>query len=141
MNTRYILKIVDFALQVLSVLIPIAMAAVTDNGGYIYGIYFSLGSVQFSSCLLNRLFLGKQNRSKMRLFYEIILTSYTIAGLLFYVYSNNNGYNNQTGIYNVIGTLEIYSIYILALTSPFLGIWYGIISFTEIRKVSYNKEG
>ncbi len=141
MNTRYILKVVDFVLQVLSVLIPFAWAAATGKNIYMFYAYFSLGATQFLSCLLNRLLLSGRYRAGKRFLYEIILAAYTLIALFFMWYINYSRHDFGSDMHYNIHNAEVNFIGILAFSSPFLGIWYGIISFVEIGNVSEYKEG
>lgn len=141
MNTRYILKIVDFVLQVLSVLIPIVWAAATGKGIYFFAAYLSLGGTQFISCLLNRLFLATEFRAGKRCMYELILAGYTLIALFFYFHSVYGWRYVSSEMCYQVRVLQVDFVGVLGFTSPILGIWYGILSFVEIGNVKYNKEG
>ena len=133
MSTRYILKIVDFGLQVLSVLIPFVWSTVTGRWYYMFIAYLSLGVTQFLSCIVNRLLLPSTCRADQRTMYETILMLYTIVALLLFGLSLFIPYNHSSEFEYRMQNINEVSIFILIYTSPFLGIWYGILSFIEIR--------
>ncbi len=141
MSTRYILKIVDFGLQVLCVLIPFVSGVATGMWYYMVLTFPSLGTTQFLSCIVNRFFLSSKYRSSKRIIYETILISYTIVALLLFVFSLCIPYIHLTDYEWRMQNINRAFMYILLITSPFLGIGYGIISFVEIGNVKYNKEG
>ena len=71
MRTVLFWKRADVIVQLLAILIPIALAIIENNFGYIILIYFSAGVVQLISVIVNRSFLDKFLRKPGRLECEI----------------------------------------------------------------------
>jgi hypothetical protein len=122
MKTTLFLKQTDKAMQWLAFIIPVVVAAIYANDGYLYAIYFAVGAVQIISCLANKLYLDDSLRSPSRKAYEktllvIVVITLLLAGGMFITLAFGAGF------YLLLLTLY--------LGSPFLALWYGFITYVE----------
>ena len=120
MRTTLFFKRADVVLQLTALIIPIIIGFFGE-GWVLLVTYLTVGSAQLLSCLLNRLFLDKFLRHSNRTGYEIAIVFLIITfGLVF------NLPGVPTGLRSTFFGL-------LPLISPFLAVWYGYISYQELR--------
>ena len=110
-------KRIDFWLQITAIVAPIIGALVMMNLAVIFLIYFTLGAVQYLSCIFNRLFLHKKIRNTSRAAYEVILLSLTILGMIMWLIDNE--------VFLLLPLL-------LLFVSPLLALWYLHMTASEI---------
>ena len=119
MKTILHLKQGDLATQIIALGIPSILCFITQGFAAIMMAYFIVGGVQFLSCLLN-IALNNKLRNKSRRYYELTLLGIISIFVLSIVF------DPESGTLVAIGLLFI---------SPFLAIWYGYITYDEIRIV------
>lgn len=119
-------KTVDLILQAIVISYGLYTVYGSANAGlafdFIYG-YVSVGSVQVLSCLINRLILKKPFRSKTRIGYELLLMLVAIAAGISFSTSFDGFYM------------------FLLWFSPFMALWYLLITGAELRKVHNASSG
>lgn len=128
MKELLLLKRVDLLAQLLAIVIPIIMGVITLNGGYLFIIYFSLGTVQALSCIVNRIFLNKGYRNRGRDRYEILLLIIVVLGTLALL--DANGVNENGGYFALL------YLYFFVIAGFVLGIGYMVISIQELSFIS-----
>lgn len=110
-------KRIDYWLQIIAIVAPMIGALVMMNLAVIFLIYFTLGAVQYLSCIFNRLFLPEKIRNTSRTAYEVILLSLTLLGTIMWLIDNE-----------VFFLLPI----LLLFASPLLALWYLYMTASEI---------
>lgn len=119
------LKIVDVILQILALFAPIVIdtlpsvvsEARRDDG--LLWFYYTVGAVQFTSCVINRIFLQKGIRGQSRIGYEVLLGLITLLAI-------------GSRILPRYLCVEDILLFFLIFFSPIMAIWYFLLSINEV---------
>ena len=107
----------DLALQVTAAVLPLLAVFAAGAPALIFA-YFSVGGVQFFSCIANRVSLPKAARARSRTAYELMLLTICVTFLVFAALGFPEG-----NLAMCCGLL---------LVGPLMAIWYGSITNREI---------
>lgn len=126
-------KIADVVIQALAFLAPVVISAlppevshVSHSDGWMW-FYFAVGGVQFTSCVLNLIFLKRGMRGISRVGYEVLL------GLITFLAIATSAMPHGSDIGGVL-------LFFLVFVSPIMAVWYFILSIREVAIVkAYTK--
>ena len=125
-------KQADIFLQAAALAIPVAMAIVRGDTGFIGYAYFTVGGMQIGSAILTRIFLDNNLRDESRGGYERMLLVIAPVTLIIWVILLADVW--------FFGFWGLVYLFIMALITPFLAIWYAVITIYELRKIKYQKD-
>ena len=117
-------KQLDKWLQIAAFVMPLFTIIFWGFGAPIL-CYFTVGTVQLISCLINRFNLDKLIRHRSRTAYEITLLAVTMITVLFWLIRFVDGSEFDLMI-------TLFSIFLLFFI-PFMAVWYYLITESEIR--------
>ena len=129
MKTTLFFKQADLLLQGLAVMGPVIFAAGYHNIGLLAAGYFTLGGVQFISCLVNKRFLDADHKARGRMYYELCLFGVALLGLLCIILP-------------VMATGDAL-LYFLLFGTPLMAVWYTALSVMETRtihRIAYRRQ-
>ena len=124
-------KYADIAAQLLALLGPLVWGAIKADVSFAFLCYLTLGTVQITSCLLNKTFLPQTQRNKSRHNYEDLLLILFLALLVIGIFVTIVIFFSSLALgflLNVVG-------YILAILSAIMGLWYIWLSYKEIKNI------
>lgn len=132
MKRTLLLKQTDLAIQVTALIIPAIFALCYHTMDMLMGAYFSVGAVQFVSCIVNGIALDSALKNKTRRACEIVVWTGCIWFLVFIAFSCSDvsmSYNSATSF--IVAGLWIF----LLGGTPLLSLWYYIISYNEVQQI------
>jgi hypothetical protein len=125
MKEAIIAKRIDLWLQVLALVIPVVCAIAAGNMLIVFAAYLSVGGVQVLSCLLNKIGWHPNLKHNGRAMYEKLLLTVLIAeGLALAVITLSGN--------DVAAVIAKYIFCALPFFSPFMAIWYMIMTQEEL---------
>lgn len=129
MNSLLVIKWTDLSGQIICGLSGIVISIINDSGlSDILFSYWLLGGWQILSLLIHFTAIHeKWVFKKDRLFYARTILWLLLAGFLSWL-----------AVYFDIYVILLF-LFLLLVISPFLGIWYAFITYTEIKRIRHNK--
>lgn len=118
MKTTLVWKRIDTYLQIAAIIIPCIFAIVDQNFFELFITYFTLGSVQVISCIMNATFLDSFLKDDGRRSYQRMLIVVACIGVV-----------------SAVTPLVMIYLFILLFVSPFMAIWYLNMSYNELQTV------
>lgn len=119
MKQTIALKYIDLWAQVVAILIPLGIALALTDPWYIFIAYFSVGSVQVLSALVNGLCYPYRWNSSRKL-YNWMLVMIFGTGIVLLL------------LFKFFGGLFIYYLLTMLLIGVFMAFWYFILSCEEL---------
>jgi len=129
MKTTLYFKYADIILQIIALGYPIVLCVQEHDASKLFWAYLSVGSVQYVSCFMNRMFLDGCFREDTRERYEVFLLIITIMAIISGIFITTSASNPHFGEF--FGLIWVCLVALL-FVSPFLAFWYGMITFHEI---------
>jgi len=120
MKQIVIIKQIDFWLQIAAIVGPLIAAILCMELEVLLFMLFTLGVIQYLSCIINRLLLDNRLRNSTRIAYEAILFAITILALI--------GFSvNEDIIFPLLDKILV--------AGPFLALWYLTITAMEKNRI------
>ena len=120
MKQIVIIKQIDFWLQIAAIVGPLIAAIVCMELEVLFFMLFTLGAIQYLSCIINRLLLDNRLRNSTRIAYEAILFAITILALI--------GFSvNEDIIFPLLDKILV--------AGPFGALWYLTITAMEKNRI------
>jgi len=121
MKTTLLFKQIDMTLQIIAFVAPITIAICIADYTVLFGMYISVGAVQFTSSIINKMLLDPFLKNDTRKYYELCL-----AGIIALTF--------LACITHVPAIGEVL-LYCLLFATPFMAIWYFCFTVTEMNNI------